>query len=122
MTIVYSYGCMGCNQNPRVIVSPNSLFQESIVYFTSNCTLNNQYFSCSRAPQTLELSSNVKYCYIYLNAINVTLSINVEYEFIGEVMFKPMVTNEQESFGSLLSSVTSNPNFIFYINNILFSF
>ena len=60
----------------------------------------------------MELLGEEKYCYIYLNAINITLNVNIEYEFVGEVMFNPMILSEQESFGSLVASVTSNPNFV----------
>ena len=112
MSVSYSYGCRECNQNPRVIISPNSVFQEGIVYFKSNCTFSQQYLSCGRAPQALELLGDEKYCYIHLTAINTTLYIDIEYEFIGEVMFNPLVLSEAESFGSLVASVTSNPNFM----------
>ena len=57
----------------------------------------------------MELLDEEKYCYIYLNPIN---SINIKYEFVGEVILNPMILSEQEGFGSIVASVTSNPNFV----------
>lgn len=112
MSIAYSYGCRECNQNPRVIVSSNSIKQEGMMYFKSNCTFNKQYLSCSYTPQTLELLKDEEYCYIYLNTINATLYINIKYEFIGEVMFNPLVHSDNSDLTSLMNGVISNPNFL----------
>ena len=54
MAIAYSYGCRECNQNSRVIISSNSLLQEGMIYFKSNCTLNQRYLSCNRKQQILK--------------------------------------------------------------------
>ena len=47
-----------------------------------------------------------------MEAINATIYVNIEYEFIGEVMMNPLIYDQAESFPSLISSVASNPNFI----------
>ena len=112
MAVSYSYGCKECNQNPRVIITSSSIKQEGMLYFKSNCSFNKQHLSCSYKPQTLELQTDEQYCYIYMEAINATIYVNIEYEFIGEVMMNPLIYDQAESFPSLISSVASNPNFI----------
>ena len=99
MSIAYSYGCKECNLNPRVIISSSSIAQEGMVYFKSNCSFNKQYLSCNYLPQTLELVKKEKYCYIYMGTINTTLHVNIEYEFVGEVMSNPLVFSQPEGFG-----------------------
>ena len=47
-----------------------------------------------------------------MEAINTTLYINIEYEFFGEIIFNPLIIGQPEGFGSLISSVTTNPNFV----------
>ena len=112
MSISYSYGCKECNQNARIIVTASSIWQEGMVYFKSNCTFNAQYLACNKVPQTLELLNGEKYCYLYMEALNVTLYTNVEYEFVGEVMSNPLIFSQSENFGSLMSSIATNPNFL----------
>ena len=47
-----------------------------------------------------------------MDAINTTLYVNIEYEFIGEIMFNPPILNQPEGLRSLVNSVVTNPNFI----------
>ena len=47
-----------------------------------------------------------------MDVINTSLYVDIEYEFIGEIMFNPQILNQPEGLGSLVSSVVTNPNFI----------
>ena len=47
-----------------------------------------------------------------MGTINTMLYVNIEYEFVDEVMSNPLIFSQPEGFEALVSSVATNPNFI----------
>lgn len=82
---ISSYGCIGCNQKPYVIFQADSIKKEGIIPFTSNCTFNKKYLSCSTEAFALEVEQLHTHCYIFMASINKTLMIDTDIEFVGHI-------------------------------------
>ncbi|XP_031624480.1 uncharacterized protein LOC116341510 [Contarinia nasturtii] len=80
--VVSSYGCIGCNQKPYIIIQANSIKQKGIIPFQSNCTFDQQYLSCSHEPYALEIEELDSYCYIFMPSLNKTIYIDTNIEFV----------------------------------------
>lgn len=88
---LFNYACIGCNRNPYVVFQAHNIEAEGALYFTSNCTFDNNYVSCSNEPFKLSLLQHHTYCRLFFDSINKTIHIEMDIENIGILLpYKPI--------------------------------
>lgn len=80
-----SYGCIGCDAKPYVILRPYDIKNEGILEYETNCTWVQSVLSCNPEPYIMTLDDNNDICLIYVPSTNQTIIINFNFVFVGEV-------------------------------------
>ncbi|AOF41424.1 glycoprotein precursor, partial [Seattle Prectang virus] len=80
-----SYGCIGCDTKPYVILRPYDIKNEGILEYETNCTWAQSVLSCNPEPYIMTLDDNNDICLIYVPSTNQTMIINFNFVFVGEV-------------------------------------
>lgn len=112
LVVQYAYGCRSCNKNPYMIIAADTIKEYGVARIVSNCTLDVDYVSCSRAPQVIVSTDYEEYCSISVPTLNSTLDVAFNYEFTGELSLNRPIISSSEDVTSLMSSITTNPNFL----------
>lgn len=109
INVEQSYACTGCEEKPKVIFKAYDIKSEGLLEFESNCSWVQKVLSCNPEPYILSLSSNEDYCQIYIPSTNQTLSVSLNYIFVGQL--EMLKTYYSESSADILESLMTDKNF-----------
>nr|WCJ14326.1 MAG: glycoprotein [Aedes japonicus bunyavirus 2] len=85
LTMIGSYSCVGCMIKPYAVIQASEISEPGILEFNSNCTFDTEYISCSQEPVRISPLDGNKHCNIYVGVLNVSLTIDFEYGFVGSL-------------------------------------
>lgn len=105
LNIIGTYSCTGCLIKPYAVVQASEISEPGIMDFSSNCTFDRDYLSCSNEPIKISPLTSDKHCNIYVPTLNITLIVNFEFGFVGTLdPSVPIVAygTSVEDFSSLL--------------------
>lgn len=85
LEILYTSGCIGCNQLPYAVIGSSKVKHIGILQYTSNCSFTVKHLSCNNDLYILNPIKKYDYCSIYIPSINQTLNIHYKYQFVGKL-------------------------------------
>lgn len=108
-----SYGCIGCNVKPYIILKSYEIKNEGLLEFETNCTWSQSSLSCNLDPYIMTLDDNSDICFIHIPSTNQTIIINFNYVFTGDVTM--LKTYYSESSIEAIKNLAGDKDFWFGI-------
>lgn len=107
-----TYGCTSCPELPKVYIKAHHIEKTGVIPFESNCSFYLPELSCSGQVQSLQLTHRPDICEIKVRGMNQSLIVNLNYEFLGQLYSRGVLTYQaEESFGDKLKLAFSSENF-----------
>lgn len=110
--IINSYACLGCSQSPYIVLRAKNIVTPGIMPIETNCTFKQPYISCNDEFYPLELTDSSQCCYLYVRHLNMSKSFCLKYDFIGNLTMQSIQYSKNVDLSYIISSISSNPNFI----------
>lgn len=111
VSILTTYSCVECNIHPYIVLQTSKIKNYGLMPVISNCTLKQDFISCSGEIDKIEMSTDVKDCIIYIPSINKTLSIGMHYHHRAPLN-SLLSLSSTPSLEDYVKEVATSPGFI----------
>lgn len=106
LSVVMTYGCTGCSEDPYIIIQAYDIIQEGILEYNSNCTFDTNYLSCNDEPYSIRPSERYENCRITAPRLNITLNVKINYTLKG--MISPILMMRSDETPSEIVKSSAN--------------
>nr|WVD52799.1 GP [Wugcerasp virus 8] len=112
INVIKTYGCTGCNKLPYAVMQATQIINPGVLKYDSNCTFNMPYLSCSPDYYIIVPTQHYSTCELYIPKTNITILLNFEYEFVGELSIYQTKVVESMTWSDMAVALSTNSNFI----------
>lgn len=111
--LIAKYGCTGCNSLPYIVLKSESIIENGILKFLTNCSFVEKVISCTTKLQKLRLENRYENCYIHFPHINKTINFKMTYEFLGGLTrYNTEFSTQNQQLVDTALGVLYNSNFL----------